>query len=210
MNAVPMVKTSLMPISDLNTLTRAPAVSAPAAGPINNQQKAMSLTAIAATLYELSSRPLAKDEWVPDYKLEDNFPPNNSWWIGTVQSIEDDEDYDWEMRLQEINNLRMELPEGYDVRTDKIIVYDPTLYWKTVVRRLTSLAIEAEGMDPVDGNWEPLSWWKNFVDRQLNTLIYYRDMETLMTLNEFLLFMIRQKENVQFLYIGGIFDIGDE
>lgn len=102
------------------------------------------------------------------------------------------------------------MPEGYDVRPDRIIVNDPTLYWKTVVKRLNSLAKEAEGMDPVDGNWEPLSWWKNFVDRQLDTLIYYWDMETLMTLNEFLLFMIRQKENIPVLYIGGIFDVGDE
>lgn len=170
----------------------------------------MSLTAITATLYELSSRPLTKDEWVSAYKLEDNFPLNNPWWIAAVESIEDDEDYDWEMPLQEINNLRMELPEGYDVRTDKIIVYDPTLYWNTVVERLESLAKEARDMDPVDGNWEPLSWWKNFVDRQLNTLIYYRDMDALMTLNEFLLFMIRQKENIPVLYIGGIFYIGDE
>ena len=147
-----------------------------------------------ATLYEISSHPLTTDERVTVFELEYNFPSNNPWLIETVRSIEDDENYDQEMRLQEIISLRK----------------DPTLYWKTVVKRLNSLAKEAEGMDPVDGNWEPLSWWKNFVDRQLDTLIYYWDMETLMTLNEFLLFMIRQKENIPVLYIGGIFDVGDE
>lgn len=163
-----------------------------------------------ATLYEISSHPLTTDERVTVFELEYNFPSNNPWLIETVRSIEDDENYDQEMRLQEIISLRKEMPEGYDVRPDRIIVNDPTLYWKTVVKRLNSLAKEAEGMDPVDGNWEPLSWWKNFVDRQLDTLIYYWDMETLMTLNEFLLFMIRQKENIPVLYIGGIFDVGDE
>ena len=162
-----------------------------------------------ATLYELSSTRLTKDKWVSAYELEDNFPPNNPWLIEAVRSIEDAEGYNWEMRLQEINDLQEELPEGYDVRNDRIIVYDPTLYWKTVVRRLDSLAIEARGMDLANGDWEPLSWWQNFVDRQLGTLIYYRNTQTLMTLNEFLLFMIRQKPPL-FLFIGGIFDIGDE
>lgn len=162
-----------------------------------------------ATLYELSSTRLTKDKWVSAHELEDNFPPNNLWMIEAVRSIEDAEVYNSEMRLQEIFDLQEELPEGYDVRTDRIIVYDPTLYWKTIVRRLDSLATEARGMDLANGDWEPLSWWHNFVDRQPGTLIYYRNTQTLMTLNEFLLFMIRKKPPL-FLFIGGIFDIGDE
>lgn len=204
MNAAPLVKTSLKLILDLNTLTRG---SGCFGGRSHKQSTKMQKI---ATLYEISSHPLTTDERVTVFELEYNFPSNNPWLIETVRSIEDDENYDQEMRLQEIISLRKEMPEGYDVRPDRIIVNDPTLYWKTVVKRLNSLAKEAEGMDPVDGNWEPLSWWKNFVDRQLDTLIYYWDMETLMTLNEFLLFMIRQKENIPVLYIGGIFDVGDE
>ena len=114
----------------------------------------------------------------------------------------------------EINNIRKELPEGYDLRvesrTTRIIVYDPEHYWKDVMAKLDSLAKEAAEIDPVNGDWEPQSWWVNSVDAATGTMIYFRDIEMVMTLNEFLLYMIRQKGRIPVLYIGGIFDIGDE
>ena len=76
--------------------------------------------------------------------------------------------------------------------------------------KLDSLAKEAAEIDPVNGGWDPQSWWVNFVDAATGTMIYFRDIEMVMTLNEFLLYMIRQKGEIPVLYIGGIFDIGDE
>lgn len=168
-----------------------------------------------ATMYELSSCPLRKEDWESVGYLEDFFfPLRRPWLIKAVQSIEDAEDYDFELRNMEINNLRKELPEGYDLRvefrTTRIIVYDPELYWKDVMAKLDSLAKEAAEIDPVNGDWEPQSWWVNFVDAATGTMIYFRDIEMVMTLNEFLLYMIRQKGRIPVLYIGGIFDIGDE
>ena len=162
-------------------------------------------------MYELSSSPLRKEDWESISYLEDFFfPLRRPWLIAAVQSIEDAEDYDSELRAMEINNLRKALPEGYDLREEKIIVYDPLHYWKVVGKKLDSLAREAAEMDPINGNWEPQSWWVNCVDGTTGAMIYFRDIEMVMTLNEFLLYMIRQKERIPVLYIGGIFDIGDE
>ncbi len=102
----------------------------------------------------------------------------------------------------------MGLPEGYEARDETIAVHNPKLFWNDVIEHLADLAKKAERMD-IDHE-EPLIWWKNYVNYQFDNLIFFRDDQRIMTLFEFLLFMVNQKDRISSLYFGGIFYVGND
>jgi hypothetical protein len=163
---------------------------------------------IQSTLFELSSRPITKDEWVTAAELEHYFSTQNPWEVENVVSIGDEEYFNFNTRYVEVNNLHMGLPEGYEARDETIAVHNPKLFWNDVIEHLADLAKKAERMD-IDHE-EPLIWWKNYVNYQFDNLIFFRDDQRIMTLFEFLLFMVNQKDRISSLYFGGIFYVGND
>ena len=158
----------------------------------------------AATIYELSSEPLDIEERTKDYELAHFFHYQNPWWVGEG-SPEPIEDVD---RTYYIDALRDSLPSGYSLVGDKITLNNPAGYWNDTVKRLEDLSQLAKQRH-VDGYFYALGWWKNMVDLQQDILIYMRDTCELMTLNEFLLFMIPHpsfnESGWKEFYIGSIF-----
>ena len=159
---------------------------------------------IAATIYELSSEPLNDEVRAKDYELAHFFHYQNPWWVGEG-CPEPLNDVD---RTYYIDALRDSLPSGYSLVGEKIILDNPSLYWDDVVQRLDDLSKQAK-QKRVDGQFYALGWWKNMVDLQQDILIYMRDTGELMTLNEFLLFMIPHlsfnESGWKEFYIGSIF-----
>ncbi len=158
----------------------------------------------AATIYELSSEPLDIEERTKDYELAHFFHYQNPWWVGEG-SPEPIEDVD---RTYYIDALRDSLSSGYSLVGDKITLNNPAEYWNDTVKRLEDL-LQMAKQKHVDGHFYALGWWKNMVDLQQDILIYMRDTCELMTLNEFLLFMIPHpsfnESGWKEFYIGSIF-----
>ena len=153
-------------------------------------------------LYEISSHRLTENDWIQDYELETFFFHQNPWWIqeGYPPLVPDAE------RTQCLTELQKELPQGYALNGSSIEVKDASLYWNRVKAHLASLAKSSATEDFSDG-MPPLSWWKEEVDGIHGTLIYFRDTEELLTLNEFLLYMMYHGEEYPYLYVGGIFEL---
>ena len=157
---------------------------------------------VVATIFELSKKPLARDEWTDEYLLQDFFHYQNPWWLapGCPEPIDDSE------RADMIDYLKDSLPPGYTLTGEKITLVNPSAYWDETVHRLEGLLEQAKQMK-VDGHKYFLGWWKTCVDMQHGILIYMRDTKELMTLNEFLLFMIPHGSTEwKEFYIGSIFD----
>ena len=157
---------------------------------------------IAATIFELSAEPLTRDEWTPDYELSHFFHYQNPWWVieGCPEPIDDAD------RIDEIDALRVSLPSGYSLVGEKITLNEPAGYWNDTIIRLDGLLQEAK-QKQIDGDFYALGWWKEQVDGQHGILIYMRDTSELMTLNEFLLFMIPSFGGTEWkeFHIGSIF-----
>ncbi|MBQ6577715.1 MAG: hypothetical protein IJL91_08210 [Bacteroidales bacterium] len=157
---------------------------------------------VAATIYELSSKPLDVEERTKDYELAHFFHYQNPWWVteGCPEPIDDAD------RVDEIDALRVSLPSGYSLVGEKITLNNPAGYWDDTVKRLEGLLQEAK-QKQIDGDFYALGWWKDHVDGQHGILIYMSDTGELMTLNEFLLFMIPYSWGTEWkeFYIGSIF-----
>lgn len=159
------------------------------------------------TIYQLASHRLTESEWATASQLEYLFSTANPWWIepdSIVDPIERCSSDPKAYRKEIINELKEALPEGYELHGQRITVKDPDLYWGHVVDKMKTIAEEAKSFD-FKGEIKPLEWWKWQVDEQNKILIYFHDNEDLMTLNEFLLFLINQKQDYPFMYIGGIY-----
>ena len=166
-------------------------------------------------IFELSSYRLTKSEWTRASHLDYLFSDENPWLVEkdtTVIPVEKMSSKPEEYRSEMLTGLKQALPEGYEVHGQRITVKDPGKYWKAVVEKMKRLAKEAVNFnlnfDP-ETDETPLHWWKKGVDEQGNILVYFKDYEELMTLNEFLLFMIEHKADYGFLYIGGIYSAYD-
>lgn len=157
---------------------------------------------IAATIYELSSEPLDIEERTKDYELEHFFHYQNPWLVNEGWP----EPIDVANRADEIDALKASLPSGYSLVGEKITLNDPTGYWNDTIIRLEGLLQEAK-QKQIDGHFYALGWWKDRVDGQHGILIYMRDTCELMTLNEFLLFMIPYFTGTDWteFHIGSIF-----
>ena len=155
-------------------------------------------------LFELSTSEMSPDDWATDYDLEHFFFKQNPWWVeeGLPVSIEEE----GSSREEVINELKDVLPCGYNIEFEKVIISDRLKYWQDNIERVKELVAT-----PVEINaagFNPLSWWKNQIDAlDTSILIYLKQFEELMTLNEFLLFMMREKTGT--LYIGSIFNLYD-
>ena len=159
------------------------------------------------TIYQLASHRLRESEWIGSSSLEYLFSSANPWWIepdSVVDPIERCSSTPEAYRTEIINELKAALPEGYELHGQRITVKNPDLYWGRVVNKMSTIAEEAKSFD-IKGETRPLEWWKLCVDEQNKILIYFHDNEDLMTLNEFLLFLVNRKEDYQFMYIGGIY-----
>ena len=110
-------------------------------------------------------------------------------------------------RADEIDVLKDSLPSGYSLVGEKITLINPAGYWDDTIKRLEDLLQEAK-QKQIDGHFYALGWWKDYVDGQHDILIYMSDTSELMTLNEFLLFMIPYRVGTREwkeFYIGSIF-----
>ena len=105
-------------------------------------------------------------------------------------------------RTEAIDILRKGLGIGYSITGDIITASNPHQHLQTIMRHLQSVATSCLT------SIYPLSWWKNEVCGFGGILISLGN--ELMTLNEFMLYAIRKKnEGITTFYIGPIFEYYD-
>lgn len=155
-------------------------------------------------LFELSTSVLSPDDWATDYDFEQFFFKQNPWWVEEGLPVDIEEE--GSSREEVIKEFKNALPDGYGIDGEKVIISDPLQYWHENLERVKELVSMPAEINSAGFN--PLSWWKNQIDAlDTGILIYIKQNEELMTLNEFLLYMIR--EEISTLYIGSIFYLWD-
>lgn len=151
-------------------------------------------------LFELSTSPLSPEDWAADYEFEKFFFQENPWWVGEGLPVDIGEE--GTSREDAIGELKAALPDGYRVEDESVIVTNPLLYWNILLEKVKGLVSNHDAIK--DSGFNPLCWWKNQMDGlDDDILIYVKQNEELMTLNEFLLYMMR--EECSKLHIGAIF-----
>ena len=151
-------------------------------------------------LFELSTSPLSPGDRAADYEFEKFFFEQNPWWV--EEGLPVDVEEEGTSREDAIGELEAALPDGYRIEGERVIVTNPLLYWNVLLEKVKGLVSNHDAFK--DSSFNPLCWWKNQIDGlDTDILIHVKQNEELMTLNEFLLYMMRE-EHSEF-HIGSIF-----
>lgn len=134
----------------------------------------------------------------PDIDAEElthHFYFNNPYWVDPGEPL----DLQNFTRTEAIDILRAELGIGYSISGDIITIGNPNQYLNSIMHHLHSVSTSC-----LTATY-PRGWWKEKVCKFGGILISYND--ELMTLNEFMLYAITQKnEGINTFYIGSIFE----